>query len=162
MLSSFEGKPRATKQSGRPLHDSGTGTKPESSHSYGQVERTIVSRIFDALTAVHDPEARSRKSLSSGGTEAADDHTELFPTVATPSETNVFERLKEHSFPLRGRAGWSHKRIRNYLMLALFATGLVLLGTNHAFRARGSAFVRPSVYGVAFEGAVHPASEVRI
>ncbi|HYY72990.1 MAG TPA: HlyD family efflux transporter periplasmic adaptor subunit, partial [Candidatus Bathyarchaeia archaeon] len=42
-------------------------------------------------------------------------------------------------------------------------TGLVLLGTNHAFRPQGSAFASSqSVYGVAFEGTVHPASEVRI
>jgi multidrug resistance efflux pump len=57
----------------------------------------------------------------------------------------------------------SHKKIRNYLILAFFATGLVLLGTNHAFHPLGSAFAdSQSAYGVAFEGTVRPASEIRI
>jgi HlyD family secretion protein len=48
-------------------------------------------------------------------------------------------------------------------MLALFLTAMVLLATNHEFRARASVFANsPSIYGVAFEGTMRPASEIRI
>jgi HlyD family secretion protein len=42
-------------------------------------------------------------------------------------------------------------------------TGLVLLGVNHAFLPHGSAFANnQSIYGVVFEGAVRPSSEIEI
>src|SRR5207248_5356659 len=76
---------------------------------------------------------------------------------------DVLWRWEGHTAQLPDTFKWSHKKIRNYLILAFFATGLVLLGTNYAFHTHGSAFANSqSVYGVAFEGAVHPASEVRI
>jgi HlyD family secretion protein len=49
------------------------------------------------------------------------------------------------------------------LILACFVTGLVLLGVNRAFLPHGTAFANnQSIYGVAFEGAVRPSSEVEI
>jgi multidrug resistance efflux pump len=71
--------------------------------------------------------------------------------------------VKDHTAQLPGEANLSHKKIRNYLILAFFATGLVLLGTNHAFHQLGSAFADShSTYGVAFEGTVRPSSEIQI
>jgi multidrug resistance efflux pump len=121
-----------------------------------------VSRIFEALTVAHDAGVDKIKSLSPGRAEPTDGSGELLPDVAVPASVDVWWGVKDHSVRPPERLNWSHKKIRNCLILAFFAMGLVLLGTNHAFRPRGSAFANAqSVYGVAFEGAVHPASEVR-
>ena len=118
-----------------------------------------MSRIFDALSAVHDPALHEVQPLS----EPTDISSEVVPKVVVPSEPEVFGRRKGHIAQLPDRFNWTHKKIRNYLVLAFFATGLVLLGTNQAFHPYGRAFANSwSVYGVAFEGAVRPASEVRI
>jgi multidrug resistance efflux pump len=122
-----------------------------------------MSRIFDALTAAHDPGLDKITYLSPGPAEPMDSSSEVLPQVVVPADPEVFGRLDGHSARLPDRFNWSHQKIRNYLILAFFATGLVLLRTNHAFRIPGSAFADSrSVYGVAFEGAVRPASEVRI
>jgi multidrug resistance efflux pump len=120
-----------------------------------------VSRIFDALTAVHDPAVYEVESASHGRGEPTDGFSELLPPVVIPSNVDVCERLENQQLP--GQATWSHQKIRNYLMLIFFVTGLVLLETNRAFRSRGNAFASSqSIYGVPFEGTVHPASEIRI
>jgi multidrug resistance efflux pump len=122
-----------------------------------------VSRIFEALTIVHDPVVDKVESLSPGRGEPTDGSCELLPTVCIHSNADVFGRLQDHTAQLPGQFNLSHKRIRNYLILASFVTGLVLLGVNHALLPRGSAFANSqSIYGVVFEGAVRPSSEVQI
>jgi multidrug resistance efflux pump len=118
-----------------------------------------MSRIFDALSAAQDRAADEIRCCS----EPTDGSSEVVPKVVVPSELDVFDRREGHAAQLPDRFNWTHGKIRNYLVLAFFATGLVLLGTNHAFHPHGSVFANStSVYGVAFEGAVRPASEVRI
>ncbi len=122
-----------------------------------------MSRIFDALTAANDFEVDKVKYLSPGHAEGIDSSSEVVPKVLVPSLPDVLGGLEGQTAQLPDRFNWSHKKIRNYLILAFSATGLVLLGTNYAFYPHGSAFADTRlVYGVAFEGAVHPASEVRI
>ena len=123
-----------------------------------------MSRIFEALSVAHDPGVDKLESLSSRGeSESTDGSSELLPTVVVPSNADLFGRLKNHTAQLPGTIHLSHKKVRTYLILAFFVTGLVLLGTNHAFHPHGSVFANSqSIYGVAFEGTVHPASEIRI
>jgi multidrug resistance efflux pump len=92
-----------------------------------------VSRIFEALTLARDQ------------------------TV----EGLVDRRLesKELVAPLPKRFVFSHLKIRNSLILAFFTMGLVLLATNYAFNPNGVLVKGRPIYGVAFEGTVHPASE---
>ncbi|HEX2663870.1 MAG TPA: efflux RND transporter periplasmic adaptor subunit [Candidatus Acidoferrum sp.] len=123
-----------------------------------------MSRIFEALTVAHDPVVDKVESLSPGREEEpTEGSSELLPTVFLHSNADVFGRLQDHTAQPPGRLNWSHKRIRNYLILACFVTGLVLLGVNHAFLPHGSAFAsNQSIHGVVFEGAVRPSSEVEI
>lgn len=122
-----------------------------------------MSRIFEALTIAQDPVVDKVESLSPGREKPTDDSSELVPTVFTPSKADVIGRLKDHTAQLPARFNLSHKKIRNYLILASFVTAMVLLGTNHAFLGHGSAFANSqSIYGVVFEGAVRPSSEVEI
>ena len=122
-----------------------------------------MSRIFEALTIAHDAVVDKVESLSPGRGDPTDGSCELLPTVFIHSNADVFGRLKDHTAHLPGQFNLSHKRIRNYLILASFVTGLVLLGANHAFLPHGSAFANSqSIYGVVFEGAVRPSSEVQI
>ena len=121
-----------------------------------------MSKIFDALAVELDQAVERPKSLLPAHGELEDGSSNVLPRPVVPPDVDVFGGLK-HPAQLPGRVGVSHKKIRNYLMLAFFVTGLVLLATNHAFRPQGSAFANgTSVYGVAFEGTVRPASEVRI
>lgn len=122
-----------------------------------------MSRIFDALTTVRDAEADKVNSLLPLRGEPTDGSSKVALKVVVPSDPDVFGRLNGSTAQLPDRFNWTNKKIRNYLILAFFATALVLLGTSHAFHPHGSAFANgQSVYGVAFEGAVRPASEVRI
>ncbi|PYS56374.1 MAG: hypothetical protein DMF76_25110, partial [Acidobacteria bacterium] len=122
-----------------------------------------MSRIFEALSVAQDPGVDKLESLSPARGEPTDGSSELLPTVVVPSNADLFDRLKNHTARLPDAINLSHKKIRNYLILAFFVTGLVLLGTNHAFHPHGSAFANSqSIYGVAFEGTVRPASEIRI
>jgi multidrug resistance efflux pump len=95
-----------------------------------------VSQIFEALTIAHD---RAVENLVERQVENDE------PIVAVPK-----------------RVVFSHRRIRNGLILAFFVVGLALLATNYAFNAKGSLLRGQPVYGVAFEGTVHPASEFGI
>src|SRR5579864_3885040 len=122
-----------------------------------------MSRIFEALTVTRDPGVDKLKSLSHTRGEPTDGSSEPLPAVVVPSNADLFGKLRNHSAQLPGNFNLSHKKIRNYLILAFFATGLVVLGTNYAFHPHGSAFANSrSIYGVAFEGTVRPASEIRI
>jgi multidrug resistance efflux pump len=121
-----------------------------------------VGRTFDGVIARQDSALDRVDSLSPAQGKPPDGF-EVLPTVAPPTNADVFGRLRGHTAQLPGEVRWSHKKIRNYLMLAFFTTGLALLGTNQAFRPHVNAFASPpSVYGVAFEGTIHPASEIRI
>jgi len=95
-----------------------------------------VSEIFEALTIAHD---RAVEKL--------------------------VEREVEREEPLEvlpKRVVFSHRKLRNGLILAFFAVGLGLLATNYAFNANGVLVKGQPIYGVAFEGTVHPASEFGI
>lgn len=121
-----------------------------------------MSRIFEALIAANERSVDKVKPQPPGPRESAESSFEFLPTVV-PSDVDAFGRPKDHIHLLPGELSWSHKKVRKYLVLALFVTALVLLGTNHAFRPYASAFANSrSVYGVAFEGTVHPASEIQI
>ena len=121
-----------------------------------------MSRIFEALSVAHDPGVDKLESLSPRG-ESTDGSSELLPTVVVPSNADLFGSLKNYTAQPPDTIHLSHKKVRTYLILAFFVTGLVLLGTNHAFHPHGSVFANSqSIYGVAFEGTVRPASEIRI
>jgi hemolysin D len=57
---------------------------------------------------------------------------------------------------------FTHKKIRNFLILAFFTVGLAQLATNYAFNANGVLAKGQPVTGVVFESTVHPASEFSI
>jgi membrane fusion protein (multidrug efflux system) len=121
-----------------------------------------VSRIFEALSVARYPGVDKLRSLSPTGGELPNGSSKLLP-AAVPSNGELLSVPKNYTGPVARELNFSHKKIRNYLILAFFATGLVLLGTNYAFRPQGSVFANSqSIYGVAFEGMVRPASEVRI
>jgi len=122
-----------------------------------------VSQIFEALIVAHDPGVDKLKSLSATQGEPTDGSSELLPMVVVPSNADLSGRPKNHIVQLPSQVNLSHQKIRIYLILAFFVTALVLLGTNQAFHPHGSAFADgQSIYGVAFEGTVRPASEIRI
>jgi len=122
-----------------------------------------VSQIFDALTVAHDPASDRLNSLSPAQAEPADGSSDVLQRPVVPEDVDLFGRLKNRAAQLPGNVTLSHKKIRKYLILAFFVAGLVLLGTNHAFRPHGTAFANSqSIYGVAFEGTVRPVSEIRI
>ncbi|MGB7845221.1 MAG: efflux RND transporter periplasmic adaptor subunit [Candidatus Acidiferrum sp.] len=122
-----------------------------------------MSRIFEALTVARHQAVEKLKSLSPALGEPVDSSSELSPRVVVPSNAHLSGRLKSHTAQLPGTVSLSHKQIRNYLILAFFVTGLVLLGTSHAFRPHEGTFANSqSVYGVTFEGTVHPANEILI
>ncbi|OLB31634.1 MAG: hypothetical protein DMG41_07820 [Acidobacteria bacterium] len=118
-----------------------------------------MSKIFDALTIVREERL---KSLPPVDREPGRGSSDVLQRSVVPTDVDLFGGL-EPTTRLPGKVALSHKKIRNYLMLALFAAGLVLLGTNYAFHPHGNVFANSqSVYGVAFEGTVRPASEIRI
>jgi len=119
-----------------------------------------MSQIFDALIMAQDKNVERLKPLSFTQGLEADDHWQL---PALPPEEGLFARVKELAGQLPGNVALSHKKIRNYLILFFCAVGLVLLGTEYAFRPNGGALsASPLLYGVAFEGTIQPAAEVRI
>jgi multidrug resistance efflux pump len=60
--------------------------------------------------------------------------------------------------PLPQAIVFSHKRVRYVLILAFFAVGLALLAMNYAFNSNGVLVKGQPIYGVAFEGTIHPAT----
>jgi multidrug resistance efflux pump len=121
-----------------------------------------VSDIFDALVRAEDETAERLKFLLSRQ-ELESDPTDYWQSTARPMEADRFARVKDFTGQLRGNVTLSHKKIRNYLILVFCAVGLVLLGTDYAFRLNGGGFPSSSqLYGVAFEGTIHPAVEIRI
>ncbi len=122
-----------------------------------------MSQIFEALIVAHDPGVDKLKSLSATQGEPTDGSSELLPMVVVPSNADLSGRPKNSIVQPPRQVNLSHQKIRIYLILAFFVTALVLLGTNQAFHPHGSAFADgQSIYGVAFEGTVRPASEIRI
>jgi len=121
-----------------------------------------VSDIFDALVRAEDETAERLKFLLSRQ-ELESDPTDYWQSTARPMEADRFARVKDFTGQLRGNVILSHKKIRNYLILVFCAVGLVLLGTDYAFHLNGGGFPSSSqLYGVAFEGTIHPAVEIRI
>ena len=122
-----------------------------------------MSQIFEALSVARHRGVDKLKLLSPAWEEPAEGSPELLPTIVVPSNADLLDRLENQAAQLPGKTNLSHKEIRNYLILAFFVTGLVLLGTSHAWHPHGSAFAdSQSIYGVTFEGTVRPASEIRI
>jgi len=120
-----------------------------------------VSDIFDALVRAEDKTAERLKLLLSR--QELEDTTDSWQRNAGPEEVDLFARVKDFAGQLPGKVSWSHRKIRNYLILVFCAMGLVLLGTDYAFRVNGGGFPGGSqLYGVAFEGTLHPAVEIRI
>jgi HlyD family secretion protein len=99
-----------------------------------------VSEIFEALTIAQD---RAVEKLVERQVESE-------------------EPIKEPIEVLPKRVVFSHRKLRNGLILAFFAVGLALLATNYAFNAGGVLVKSQPIYGVAFEGTVQPASEFSI
>jgi multidrug resistance efflux pump len=90
--------------------------------------------------------------------------SEIFEAL-TIAQDRAVEKLVDRSVeieqpitPLPQTVVFSHKRIRYVLILAFFAVGLALLATNYAFNSSGMVVKGQPIYGVAFEGVVHPAS----
>jgi multidrug resistance efflux pump len=118
-----------------------------------------VSDIFDALVRAEDETAERLKFLLSRQ-ELESDPTDYWQSTARPMEADRFARVKDFTGQLRGNVTLSHKKIRNYLILVFCAVGLVLLGTDYAFRLNGGGFPSSSqLYGVAFEGTIHPVGD---
>jgi multidrug resistance efflux pump len=122
-----------------------------------------MSRIFDALTIAQDQAVERLTSLAATQDETTDGSASSWQRTALPRDDVRFRSMKNHPAELPGRIGLSYSKVRNYLLLAFFALGLVLVGTNYAFRQNGIAWANSNqLYGVAFEGTIHPASEIRI
>jgi multidrug resistance efflux pump len=119
-----------------------------------------MSQVFDALTQAQDEAVQRLNSLSSAVKEAADDTSSAWQR---PRDSDFFNRVNHYAARLPGKVALSHQQVRNYLLLAFFVVGLVLVGTNIAFRPDGYALANsPPIYGVPFPGTVHPATEIRI
>ena len=121
-----------------------------------------MSQIFEALTVAHDQAGERLKSLSPEQREPTEGPSAVFQEPVVLTDGDLLARIKKHN-ALPGKVALSHKKIRNYLILAFIVGGLVLVGTNQAFDPHGTAFSKGrSIYGVAFESIVRPASEIRI
>ncbi|MGA8347441.1 MAG: efflux RND transporter periplasmic adaptor subunit, partial [Isosphaeraceae bacterium] len=122
-----------------------------------------MSRIFDALTIAQDQAVEQLTSFAATPDELTDGSSSSWQRTAVPRDDVRFRSMKNHPAELPGKIGLSRTKIRNYLLLAFFALGLVLVGANYAFRQNGSAWANSNQpYGVAFEGTIRPASEIRI
>ena len=120
-----------------------------------------MSRIYDALTMAEDQvlEKFGTKSPRSG--EPTDSSSDP-QRVTLPTDGAFFWRAKEQA-ELPGKVGLSPRKMRNILLLAFLSLGGILLGTNYALRPTvGSLVSSTDVYGVAFEGTLHPANEIRV
>jgi multidrug resistance efflux pump len=119
-----------------------------------------VSDIFDALIRAQDETAKRLKPLLSRQ-ELEPDTTDYWQSTPSPVEADPFARVKDLELP--DKVTLSHKKIRKYLILVFCVVGMVLLGTDYAFHLNGGGFPGSSqLYGVAFEGTIHPAVEIRI
>lgn len=122
-----------------------------------------MSEIFEALTVAHDQAVDRLKSWPPEREEPTDDSADFLQSPVFSIDVDRLGRLRDYAAQLPGRVALSHKKIRNYLILACVVVGLVLMATNQAFRPQGAAFGNgQSTYGVAFEGTIRPANEVRI
>ncbi len=95
-----------------------------------------MSEIFEALTIAHD---RAVEELVERRVE---------------NDETIVRNAKPVAF--------THRTIRNCLILGFFAVGLALLATNYAFEGNGVLAKSQPIYGVTFEATVHPASEFAI
>ena len=122
-----------------------------------------MSQIFEALTVARDQAVERIRSLPATREEVAQISSGAWQGRDLPANLSVNGSNQSAELLLRGKLASSNRKIRNYLLLAFFGIGLVLLGTNYAFRSDGGVFPGgQQIYGVAFEGTVHPANEIRI
>lgn len=117
-----------------------------------------MSQLYEALTAANDDVVERLELLSSAKeVEAQFDDDIKWQRMDDP----LLPRLKTYARRLPGKI--SHNQIRTYLILIFIAIGIVAIGTEYAFRPGGDiGFNGAGLYGVAFEGTIHPASEIRI
>lgn len=117
-----------------------------------------MSQLYEALTAANDEVVERLESLSS--TKELDAQFEN-DDKWTRMEDPLLRRLKTCARWLPGNV--SHSQIRTYLILIFVAIGIVAMGTEYGMRpGSGIGADGAGVYGVAFEGTIHPASEIRI
>jgi multidrug resistance efflux pump len=122
-----------------------------------------VSEIFDTLVVVQDRGVNKLKTLPSTQVEPTDGFHDVWQRPVVPADVDRFRRLKNHISQLPGYVTLSHKKLRKHLIFTFVVVALVLGGTNYALHPRGKAFATTQpIYGVAFEGTVHPANEIRI
>jgi len=120
-----------------------------------------VSRIYDALTMAEDQVLEKFGTGSPRSGEPTDSSSDP-QRVTLPTDGAFFWRAKEQA-ELPGKVGLSPRKMRNILLLAFLSLGGILLGTNYALRPTvGSLVSSTDVYGVAFEGTLHPANEIRV
>jgi len=122
-----------------------------------------LSAIFDTLVVGQDRGVDKLKTLPPTHVEPTDGSHDVWRRPIAPTDVDGFGRLKSRIAQLPGKVTLSHKKFRYYLILTFFAVALVLVGTNHALHAHGNAFaISQPIDGVAFEGTVRPANEIRI
>ena len=122
-----------------------------------------MSEIFDKLVVGEDQAVERVRTLPPTQVEPPDGAHDVWQRPVAPTDVDGFGRLKNRIAQLPGKVALSHKKVRYYLILTFFAVALVLGGTNYALHPRGNAFATGQpIYGVAFEGTVHPANEIRI
>ena len=132
-----------------------------------------MNRLFDILDpgqgqTVDDMAAEERspkrlKAMPPTDMEPTDASEDIWQKPGISNSVDRSSRLGNFRVYLPGSIALSHNKVRSYLLLTFLAVGLVLVGTNHALRPHGDGFTDDrSIYGVAFEGTIHPASEVRI
>jgi len=120
-----------------------------------------VSRIYDALTMAEDQAVERFAARSSKSEEPIDGSSEP-QRVTLPTDGAFFWRSKEPD-QLSGKVSLSPRKMRNILLLAFLSLGGILLGTNYALRPNVASLVGiTDVYGVAFEGTLRPANEIRV
>ena len=120
-----------------------------------------MSRIYDALTMAEDQVV---ERFGSGSVRTG----EPMGSSSDPQQVNVpedgafFWRANERPAELPGKVSLSPRKMRNILLLAFLSLGGILLGTNYALRPNIAVLNGTDVFGVAFEGTLHPANEIRV
>lgn len=117
-----------------------------------------MSELYDALIAAGDNTVRELESPPRMSEPEPDDFAST-KERAFPG----FDRMANYAGPLPRKMTVSHRKIRAYLLLAMLAVGLTVIGTQYASHPNEGVFTKgPGVNGVAFEGTIHPAVEIRI
>ena len=120
-----------------------------------------MSRIYDALTMAEDQVIEkfgTRSIRSEEPTSSSSDPQR----VTVPEDGAFFWQSSGDRRELTGKVSLSPRKMRNILLLAFLSLGGILLGTNYALRPNIAALGGTDVFGVSFEGTLHPANEIRV